>query len=184
MGAIFHDPTACAPRRHAASESRHALVVGDIDSVTDRQGVGDSLGQLLRHHRAPPRVCPDRPSTRRAVGAQASKITPSGRRHGKFSSADAFDLIELDGDDLRRWPFSRRKARLARLLAGRDAGIVLNEHIESDGAVVFAGACRMGLEGIGSKRLDAPYRSGRSRDWIKVKNPDCPAMHRAREGRW
>jgi bifunctional non-homologous end joining protein LigD len=49
---------------------------------------------------------------------------------------------------------------------------------------VFEHARRMGLEGIVSKRLDKPYRSGRSGDWIKTKNPDSPAMQRAREGRW
>jgi ATP-dependent DNA ligase len=50
-----------------------------------------------------------------------------------------------------------------------------------DGAVVFQHACKMGLEGIVSKRLTAPYRSGPSRDWLKVKNPDSPAMIRARD---
>jgi hypothetical protein len=53
-----------------------------------------------------------------------------------------------------------------------------------DGAMVFLHACKLGLEGIVSKRLQAPYRSGPSRDWIKVKNPDSPAMIRHREGRW
>jgi bifunctional non-homologous end joining protein LigD len=48
--------------------------------------------------------------------------------------------------------------------------------IEADGATVFDHARRMGLEGIVSKRLDKPYRSGRSGDWIKTKNPDSPAM--------
>jgi hypothetical protein len=51
-------------------------------------------------------------------------------------------------------------------------------------AAVFRHACAMGLEGIVSKRLTAPYRSGPCRDWIKVKNPDSPAMIRHREGRW
>jgi len=63
-------------------------------------------------------------------------------------------------------------------------GIALNEHTYEDGAVVFLHACRMGLEGIVSKRVTAPYRSGLSRDWIKIKNPDSPAMVRHREGRW
>jgi ATP-dependent DNA ligase len=50
---------------------------------------------------------------------------------------------------------------------------------------VFRQACAMGLEDIVSKRLTAPHRSGRSRDWFKVKNPDSPAMMiEAREGRW
>jgi hypothetical protein len=77
-----------------------------------------------------------------------------------------------------------RKAKLAKLLGRKPAGIVFNEHTEVDGALVFRHACKLGFEGIVSKRLNAPYRSGPSRDWIKVKNPDSPAMIRAREGRW
>jgi bifunctional non-homologous end joining protein LigD len=96
----------------------------------------------------------------------------------------AFDLLELDGEDLRGLPLSDRKKRLARLLSGRRLGIVLSDHIDEDGATIFRQACRMGLEGIVSKRLSAPYRSGPSRDWIKVKNPDSPAMIRAREAEW
>jgi bifunctional non-homologous end joining protein LigD len=66
----------------------------------------------------------------------------------------------------------------------RRIGIVLGEHTDEDGATIFLQACRMRLEGIVSKRLSAPYRSGPSRDWIKVKNPDSPAMIRAREAEW
>jgi hypothetical protein len=80
-----------------------------------------------------------------------------------------FDLLELDG----------RPTRPAALRLG-----ILSEHTDEDGAAIFAQACRMGLEGIVSKRLTAPYRSGPSRDWIKVKNPDSPAMVRAREAEW
>ncbi len=59
-------------------------------------------------------------------------------------------------------------------------GIALNEHIEDvDGAVVFRQACVMGLEGIVAKRRDSRYRSGRCREWIKIKNPAHPAMERA-----
>jgi ATP-dependent DNA ligase len=61
---------------------------------------------------------------------------------------------------------------------------VLSDHTDEDGATIFQQACRMGLEGIVSKRLSAPDRSGRTRDWIKVKNPDSPAMIRAREAEW
>jgi hypothetical protein len=50
--------------------------------------------------------------------------------------------------------------------------------------LVFEQACKMGLKGIVSKRLTAPYRSGPSRDWLKIKNPDSPAMVRHREGNW
>jgi bifunctional non-homologous end joining protein LigD len=96
----------------------------------------------------------------------------------------AFDLLELDGDDLRGLPLGDRKKRLARLLGKRRLGIVLSPHTAEDGATIFQQACRMGLEGIVSKRLSAPYRSGRCRDWLKVKNPDSPAMVRAREAVW
>jgi bifunctional non-homologous end joining protein LigD len=95
-----------------------------------------------------------------------------------------FDLLELDGEDLGALPLSDRKKRLARLLGKRRIGIVLSEHTNEDGALIFQQACKLGLEGIVSKRLSAPYRSGPSRDWIKVKNPDSPAMIRAREAEW
>ena len=107
-------------------------------------------------------------------------------RHGTVSEAMlyAFDLLELDGDDLRGLPLGDRKKRLATLLARRRLGIVLSEHTADDGATIFRQACLMGLEGIVSKRLAAPYRSGPSRDWLKIKNPDSPAMVRHREDRW
>jgi hypothetical protein len=71
---------------------------------------------------------------------------------------------------------------LERLLGRRRLGIVLSTHTDEDGT--FLHACKMGLEGVVSKRLSAPYRSGPSRDWIKVKNPSSPAMVRHREDRW
>jgi bifunctional non-homologous end joining protein LigD len=72
----------------------------------------------------------------------------------------AFDLIEHDGDDLRNRSFLERKAVLARLLRDVEAGILLNEHIAEDGATVFAHACRLGAEGIVSKKVDGAYQSG------------------------
>jgi bifunctional non-homologous end joining protein LigD len=70
-------------------------------------------------------------------------------RHGTVSEAMmyAFDLLELDGDDLRALPLSGRKKRLARLLGRRRLGIVFSEHTDEDGALLFIHACRMGLEG-------------------------------------
>ena len=97
----------------------------------------------------------------------------------------AFDLIELNGDDLRRDPLEVRKATLTSLLIkARRPGIRLNEHIEADGPTVFAHACKMGLEGIVSKRKDSSYRSGRSRDWLKSKNPASAAVMREAEEDW
>ena len=93
----------------------------------------------------------------------------------------AVDLLELDGADLRAVPLFERKARLAKLLGRKTGGIFFNEHTDEDGAVVFRHACKMRLEGIVSKRLSKPYQSGRSGHWLKVKNPDSPAMIRARD---
>jgi bifunctional non-homologous end joining protein LigD len=96
----------------------------------------------------------------------------------------AFDVLELDGEDLRALPLGDRKKRLERLVGRRTLGIVLSAHTADDGATIYRQVCAMGLEGIVSKRLSAPYRSGPSRDWLKVKNPDSPAMIRAREVEW
>jgi bifunctional non-homologous end joining protein LigD len=119
-----------------------------------------------------------------AVVAGADGVAVFDALHRRHRAADAmlyaFDLLELDGEDLRSRPFGERKAKLARLLAQSAAGIAFNEHTEEDGATVFRHACKLGLAGIVSKRLTAPYRSGPSRDWIKVKNPDSPAMRRVR----
>jgi bifunctional non-homologous end joining protein LigD len=82
----------------------------------------------------------------------------------------SFDLIEQDGEDLRDRPFLDRKAALARLLRNIEAGIVLNEHVVGDGPTVFEHACRLGAEGIVSKRADSTYRSGPCSVWIKVRN--------------
>jgi len=108
------------------------------------------------------------------------------RRHGALASAVhcAFDLLELDGRDLRREPIEKRKALLAELLNGQQMSIVLNEHFEEDGAAVYRAACQLGCEGIVSKRLGSPYRSGRSPHWLKVKNPNAPAVKREAEEDW
>jgi bifunctional non-homologous end joining protein LigD len=96
----------------------------------------------------------------------------------------AFDLIELNGDDLRPDPLEGRKATLEMMLAKAGPGIRFNEHMENDGATVFAHACKMELEGIVSKRKDSAYRSGRSPDWLKMKNVDAPAVKREEEEEW
>jgi bifunctional non-homologous end joining protein LigD len=88
--------------------------------------------------------------------------------------------IELNGDDLRRDPLQVRKATLASILAKARPGIRFNEHMEGDGENVFRHACKLGLEGIVSKRKNSPYRSGHSSDWLKMKNVEW--MHR-REAR-
>jgi bifunctional non-homologous end joining protein LigD len=96
----------------------------------------------------------------------------------------AFDLVELDRKDLRREPIEERKAELARLLRAAAGALLLNEHITHPGDIVFRHACKMGLEGIVSKRLGSRYVSGRTRDWLKLKNPDAPAVKREAEEDW
>jgi len=106
------------------------------------------------------------------------------RRHDDSTFVYAFDLIELNGDDLRRDPLAVRKATLASIVAKAQPGIRFNEHMEGDGPTVFAHACKLGLEGIVSKRKDSAYRSGRSPDWLKMKNSNAPAAKREAEEDW
>jgi bifunctional non-homologous end joining protein LigD len=98
----------------------------------------------------------------------------------------AFDLLALDGQDLRAEPWQVRRETLASLLRGskRNGGLRLSEHLDGDGVAMFRHACAVGLEGIVSKRRDAPYRSGRSPHWVKIKNPDSPAARRIVEIEW
>jgi bifunctional non-homologous end joining protein LigD len=105
------------------------------------------------------------------------------RRHDETIFLYAFDLIELNGDDLRRDPLEGRKATLETILAKAGLGVRFNEHMEGDGETVFRHACKLGLEGIVSKRKDSPYRSGRSPDWLKMKNADAP-VKREEEEEW
>ena len=106
------------------------------------------------------------------------------RHHDESIFLYAFDLIELDGDDLRRDPLQGRKATLAMVLVKAGVGICFNEHMEGDGEAVFRHACKLGLEGIVSKRKDSSYRSGRSPDWLKMKNANAPALKREEEEEW
>jgi ATP-dependent DNA ligase len=108
----------------------------------------------------------------------------SHREAARTAILYAFDLIEHDGEDLRNLPFLERKAALARLLRNTEAGILLNEHVVEDGPTVFAHACRLGAEGIVSKKVDGTYRSGPCRVWIKVRNPASIAVQRERSDIW
>jgi bifunctional non-homologous end joining protein LigD len=84
------------------------------------------------------------------------------RRQGTIANAEhcAFDLLELDGRDLCGEPIEKRKELLAELLSGSQLGLVFNECYEEDGVIVYREACRLGCEGIVSKRLGSRYRSG------------------------
>ena len=103
-------------------------------------------------------------------------------RHNDEVQLCAFDILIEGGDDLRKLPLSMRKANLERLLARRPEGIFVNPFERGEiGRDLFAAACRMGLEGIVSKRRDGPYQAGRSKHWLKIKNRAHPAMNRVME---
>ncbi len=96
-----------------------------------------------------------------------------GRRPGVHGPGEvllfAFDLLYLDGRDLRRMPLAERRILLEQLLAGRDGAIRLSEEVDADGAAFFRVACELGLEGIIAKRRDKSYHSGRRPEWLKIK---------------
>ena len=120
------------------------------------------------------------------VCARPDGITDFEALHSRPSDHHAiacgFDLLMFNGDDLRRRPFVERKAALAKLLLRSRGGIQYVEHAEGHGDKMFAAVCDLGLEGIVSKRIDAPYRSGPSKSWIKTKNPKAAAAMRVLDG--
>ncbi len=96
-----------------------------------------------------------------------------GRRPGVHGPSEillfAFDLLYLDGRDLRRLPLAERRQLLEQVLAGRSGAIRLSEEVAADGVEFFRAACELGLEGIIAKRRDRPYHSGRRPEWLKIK---------------
>jgi bifunctional non-homologous end joining protein LigD len=111
-----------------------------------------------------------------AVVADSRGIPDFGLLHADLAAGRqdrllyyAFDLLYLDGLDLRGAALAERKRVLSQLLTGASERILYAEHLEGDGSEIHEHACAMGLEGIISKQQDAPYRSGRTESWIKVK---------------
>jgi ATP-dependent DNA ligase len=94
----------------------------------------------------------------------------------------AFDLLELDGHDLRRAPIEERKATLAKLLRRPIDGIAFNEHYSGDGAIIYKHAYALGCEGIAASRLGSHCKSGRAVIWLKIKNPAASAVRREADG--
>jgi bifunctional non-homologous end joining protein LigD len=92
-----------------------------------------------------------------------------GNRDSSKLLLHAFDLLYLNGRDLRRLPLLQRKQNLKSILQNAPSALVYVDFLEANGKSVFEHACRMGLEGIVAKRVDAPYRSGRQDSWIKLK---------------
>jgi bifunctional non-homologous end joining protein LigD len=107
-------------------------------------------------------------------------------RNRKYGSAQlyAFDLLELDGEDLRGAPIEQRKQALTRLLRKDRAGLLISQPIDVPADIAFRHVCELGLEGIVSKKLGSRYESGRSSLWLKTINPNAPALQRLEQENW
>jgi bifunctional non-homologous end joining protein LigD len=108
--------------------------------------------------------------------------TLHSRTDDHHAVACAFDLLMVNGNDTRRQPLRERKLALSKLLLRSLDGIQYVEHAEGHGDRMYEAVCKLGLEGIVSKRLTSVYRSGPSRAWLKIKNPKSPAATRAVDG--
>lgn len=126
------------------------------------------------------------------IDAEVVRLLPDGvtdfdalysRTADEKAVALAFDLL-LAGEDIRRRPLIERKDTLQWVLRHSRGGIQYVEHTEGDGAELFSAVCKLGLEGIVSKRLGSVYKSGPTKTWIKVKNPKSPAATRAKDGKF
>lgn len=105
---------------------------------------------------------------------RATSTRCAGRRAAAALCSGRFDLLFLDGEDLRPLPIEVRRERLTELLANHGRAMIsFSEHSDADGTALFAAACRMNLEGIVVKRKGSRYKSGRCRRWLKIKNPGC-----------
>lgn len=102
------------------------------------------------------------------------------RKHDYEARLCAFDLLELNGMDLRQMSLLERKKHLFKIIR-RSVGIEYVEHLTEEGQRIFEHACRLGYEGIVSKRADRPYQSGETKIWLKTKNLDHPAMKRVKD---
>jgi bifunctional non-homologous end joining protein LigD len=107
----------------------------------------------------------------------------SHREGARTAILYAFDLIKHDAEDMRNLLFLDRKNALAQLLRNTEAGILFNDHIAQDGPVVFTHACRLGAEGIVSKKVDGTYRSGPCRLWVTPASPCSESVARFGIGR-
>jgi bifunctional non-homologous end joining protein LigD len=118
----------------------------------------------------------------RGVDGVADFNALHSRKHDHKVQLYAFDILALDGDDLRRLPLSMRKTNLAGLRARRPDGIFVAPFEQGEiGPELFRAARDMGLEGLVSKHRDRPYQGGRSKHWIKVKNRKHHAFDRVKE---
>jgi bifunctional non-homologous end joining protein LigD len=153
------------------------LASKDADRVTLRSRYGtdftDKMPRIVEAVRA-------LPADNALIDGEAVVFRPDGhsdfaalrtRAGGEQASLVAFDLLNLEADDLRQRPLEERREALSRLVAGVD-GVRFSAALTTEGAPVFVHACALSLEGIVSKRACSRYRSGPSRKWLKSLNPD------------
>ena len=116
-------------------------------------------------------------------GAPDFNLLVRNRRYGS-AQLYAFDLLELDSEDLRGQPIETRKAALKQLLGKDRAGLLISQPIDAPADSAFQHICQLGLEGIVSKKLGSKYESGRSSLWLKTINPNAPALQRLEQDNW
>ena len=152
------------------------LACKDVGRVTLWSRYGTNLTD--RFPKVAEAVC-SLPAARVLIDGEAVALRPDG--HSDFAALRtkagsahaclvAFDILQLNAADLRQRPLEERRDKLSPLVAGVEF-IQFSEALNIDGALVFAHACKLGLEGIVSKRAGSRYRSGNSRLWLKAKNP-------------
>jgi bifunctional non-homologous end joining protein LigD len=160
---VKHDGYRIVARKQGESVSLWSRYGADFTDRLPR--IAEAIGKL--------------PAERALIDAEAVVCRPNGRSDfgalrtkagGARACLVAFDLLGLDAQDVRLRPIEERRDKLSGLVRGVN-GVVFSEAIEAEGAVVFAHARTLGLEGIVSKRVGSLYRSGASRSWLKSKNP-------------
>ena len=140
------------------------------------------MTEQLRRPRMSRSICPQRAGPA-VISANGPEVVPG---HFYSTKPAAAPLVGGVGDrsccSLCRVTGDRKT--FISVLAKAASGIRFNEHMEGDGEDRFRHACKLGLEGIVSKRKNSPYRSGRSPDWLKMKNVHAPAVKREEEEEW
>jgi ATP-dependent DNA ligase len=134
-------------------------------------------------------ACPQRPRDGPVIDGELVCLDPDGRSnfHKLLFRRDwpyfyAFDLLAVDGEDLRDWPLIERKRRLRSIMPRVESRLLYVDHIRDRGTALFKAACERDLEGIVGKWADGRYETdGVSTSWVKVKNPDYSHMVGRRE---
>lgn len=155
------DATRLATRRGLDWTARFPGIAEAIDALPVRTAILDGEAVIEDEHGIS------------SFSALQDALSGGGGNAARGAIFYAFDLLWLDGADLRDLPLDERKAKLAGLVPPGGMGTLrFSEHVEGDGGAMVRSACQLGLEGVIAKRRDRPYRAGRGEDWVKVKCTD------------